>query len=167
MATTDMTRAEFQDRFPNASRSTLEANGLEAPAPQRSAAAINAQVNAGMKDSAQAIKTPRIALQHVAGDPPAAQTEKQLQEQIVGFLRRQGKWVIRQRMDRKSNIALGTPDILCVHNGIPFAWEVKLPGRNPTPEQQRAGIEMQADGWRYAVIWSYDQAREEFAKLTK
>jgi len=88
-----------------------------------------------------------------------AKNEKQLQEQIEGMLRREGIWPIRQRMDRKSNVAVGTPDILFVVENVPMAWEVKMLGRNPTAEQVEAMRQMTSNGWRCSVVRSYDEAR--------
>ncbi len=78
---------------------------------------------------------------------------------------RNGIFWIRQRMDRKSNVAIGTPDILGVRDGIPFAWECKMDGRNPTPEQVAAMEHMSRNGWRTAIVRSYDEARSLFESL--
>lgn len=104
------------------------------------------------------------ALEQVA----LAKTEKQLQGQLEGLLRRNGvQMPIRQRMDRKSNVAVGVPDILFSIPGTgAIAWEVKLPGQTPRPEQERAHAAMRADGWRVDVVRSHDQGLALLAAYT-
>lgn len=94
-----------------------------------------------------------VAMEQVA----MAKTEKQLQGQLEGLLRRNGvQMPIRQRMDRKSNVAVGIPDILFSIPGVgAIAWEVKLPGQHPRPEQELAHAAMRADGWRVDVVRTY------------
>ncbi len=77
------------------------------------------------------------------------------------------RWPIRQRTDQRSTIAIGTPDIIFAIGGIPVAWEIKLPGKNPRAEQVAAMSDMDRDGWRVAVIRSYDEARTEFNRLIR
>jgi hypothetical protein len=86
-----------------------------------------------------------------------AKTEKHLQQQLEAMLRRNDIVVIRQRMDRKSNTTIGLPDILFALNSIPVAWEVKLPGKNPTDEQKKMHTAMSLNGWQVRVIRSYDE----------
>lgn len=89
----------------------------------------------------------------------APKSEKHLQDQIEGLLRRNGYFPIRQRMDRKSNVALGCPDILFASKrGIAIAWEVKLPGQRPRPEQTKTHQEMRAAGWVVSVVRQYEDA---------
>jgi hypothetical protein len=92
-------------------------------------------------------------------DAAAPRDEKHLQGQIEGLLKRNGYYPIRQRMDRKSNVAVGTPDILfAARDGRATAWEVKLPGNKPRPEQEQAMREMNEGHWKVAVVTSYAQA---------
>jgi hypothetical protein len=114
----------------------------------------------------------RAAIFDHAAAPALAQSEKHLQEQIEGLLRRSGYFPIRQRMDRKSNIVIGCPDILFASRaGRAMAWEVKMPGQKPRPEQEQAMAAMAHAGWSVAVITSYDEvlgwvkADESFFKL--
>lgn len=99
-----------------------------------------------------------------------AKRESELQTQIEQMLNREGIFVVRQRMDRKSNVRLGTPDLIFSvrhqghysdHRPVPCAWEIKMPRQKPRPEQVAAMEAMARDGWRVAVITSYDQARLE------
>ena len=98
---------------------------------------------------------------------PEPLTEKRLQDQIEAMLKRLGCWVIRQRMDRRSNVAIGTPDILFAWDGAAVAWEVKLPGKQPTAEQREAMAHMERNGWRVAVVHSVGEAAEILEQLNK
>ncbi len=98
-----------------------------------------------------------------------AKSEKQLQGQLEALLRRRGvKWVIRPRTDRKSTIAVGTPDILFSVPGRAgaVAWEVKMPGQHPRAEQVAAHEAMRADGWRVDVVRSYAEGLAILNALT-
>jgi hypothetical protein len=91
--------------------------------------------------------------------------EKELQEQIVGFLERNNTVVIRSRMDRKTSTNVGTPDLLFALKGRAVAFEVKRPGEKPTHTQWKMMDQMTANGWLCYVIDSYDQAVEAYQKL--
>lgn len=94
-------------------------------------------------------------------------SEKQLQSSLQNLLQLRGvRFVIRQRMDRKSNVKTGCPDILFAFRGVPCAWEVKMPGEKPKPEQVKAMDDMHADGWRCFVVTSYDEGVKILANLT-
>ena len=101
--------------------------------------------------------------------PPSKEeikSEKQLQEQIAGFLQRNHTVVIRSRMDRKTSTNLGTPDLLFALNGRAIAFEVKLPGRKPTEEQADMMQRMSRNGWACYIITKYDQAVEIFQEIS-
>jgi hypothetical protein len=89
-----------------------------------------------------------------------AKNERDLQDQIQAFLQIREIIVGRQRMDKKSNMIEGWPDIVFCYRGIPWAWEVKLPGKEPEPHQQACLEKMRANGWRVAVVSSVSHARE-------
>jgi len=74
-----------------------------------------------------------------------AKNEKMLQGQLYALLYRRGHRPRIQRMDRKSNIAIGMPDIAFEIRGQSVHWEVKMPGKNPTPEQYKCHAELRAD----------------------
>lgn len=93
-------------------------------------------------------------------------TEKQLQEQIVGFLERNNTVVIRSRMDRKTSTNVGTPDLLFAVRMRPVAFEVKLKGRKPTKEQTEMMLRMTGNGWACFIVESYDEAVTIFEKLS-
>lgn len=92
-------------------------------------------------------------------------SEKQLQEQIVGFLERNNTVVIRSRMDRKTSTNVGTPDLLFAVRKRAVAFEVKLPGKKPTEEQHNMLLAMERNGWACFIVHSYDEAVEVFSSL--
>lgn len=97
-----------------------------------------------------------------------AKSEKELQGQIENMLRLADvHWPMRQRTDKRSNLPLGTPDILFVFRGVPVAWEIKMPGQKPREDQERAMRDMTADGWKCAVVKSYDEALALLAEIRK
>ena len=85
-------------------------------------------------------------------------SEKQLQDQIVGFLERNNTVVIRSRTDKATTTAVGTPDLLFALKGRAIAYEVKLPGKKPTKEQSEMMLKMSGNGWLCYVVESYDEA---------
>lgn len=94
-----------------------------------------------------------------------AKSEKQLQQQLEALLRRNDVVCIRQRMDRKSNTAEGLPDILFAVGGKAIAWEVKMPGKNPTAEQLKQHAAMTRNGWEVRIIPSYDEGLHHLQEL--
>ena len=95
-----------------------------------------------------------------------AKSEKELQGQIENMLRLANvQWPMRQRTDKRSNLPIGTPDILFVFQGVPVAWEIKMPGQKPREDQERAMRDMTADGWKCSVVKSYDEALALLAEL--
>lgn len=93
-------------------------------------------------------------------------SEKVLQQQIVDHLERNGVVVIRSRTDKKTTTAVGIPDLLFAIKGRAIAFEAKLPGKKPTEEQAKMMQLMSRNGWLCIVIHSYDEAVEEFRKLS-
>ncbi len=85
--------------------------------------------------------------------------EKDLQEQITNWLRLRNITVIRSATHRKTSNNMGCPDLIFCVRGKAVAFEVKLPGRKPTPEQEKFLAALSADGWHIAVIHSIDGAR--------
>lgn len=92
--------------------------------------------------------------------------EKELQEQIRGYLEQNNTVVIRSRMDKKTGTPVGTPDLLFAVRGMAVAFEVKLPGRRTTPEQDKMMKRMSANGWSCFVVYSFDEAIEIYRKLS-
>lgn len=94
-----------------------------------------------------------------------AKSERQLQDQIASLLTRSGVWFARQRMDRKSNLRVGTPDFLLCVDGKFVAWEVKLPSGATTLEQDHELEEIKKCGGTALVIRSYREAMDSLGKL--
>ncbi|WP_153811357.1 hypothetical protein [Terrimicrobium sacchariphilum] len=98
-----------------------------------------------------------------------AKSEKELQRKIESLLNRRGYRPIRQRMDRKSNIAEGMPDIQFSCYGQAVYWEIKLPGRNPDPAQkeQIAALLTAPNSAEVRVIRSYQEAFNHLQELER
>ena len=97
-----------------------------------------------------------------------AKSEKQLQNQLYALLCRRGHKPRMQRMDRKSNIALGMPDIAFEFYGASVLWEVKMPGKNPEPHQQKVHDELRAEPncAIVRVIRSYAEGLHHIEEMT-
>jgi hypothetical protein len=98
-------------------------------------------------------------------DKAEVKNERDLQDQLAGFLERNGVVVVRSRMDKKTGTAIGTPDLLFALKGHAVAFECKVAGRKPTKEQQAMIAKMSNNGWRCYVIDSYDKGVETINKL--
>lgn len=85
--------------------------------------------------------------------------ERELQKQILGYLRTRGITVFAQRMDRRTRGNLGQPDFLFAWAGAPMAFEIKLPGRKLEPHQERMGVRLLQEGWFWAVVHSVEEAK--------
>ena len=104
--------------------------------------------------------------QYQAPSKSDVKLEKQLQAQIRGFLERNGITVIQNRTDRATSNNVGTPDLLWAFKGKAIAWEVKLPGKRLTEEQEKMKAKLIADGWSYCTIYTYDEAVFIFQKIS-
>jgi len=94
-----------------------------------------------------------------------AKREKDLQWQIVSWLRLKNVTVLWSATNKRLTITVGTPDILFAIKGRAVAFECKLPGQKPTEDQERVMNGMIRDGWKVAVIHSLDEARAVVASL--
>lgn len=118
------------------------------------------KIDKGQRDAVLG-KAGRTAAEATAANTRAR--EKELQQQLLALLtEHRGIVVIYSRMDRKPTTPVGTPDFLFAVNGIPYAWEIKVPGpgERRTPEQIEMARRMQANGWRYSVVESVAQAMQ-------
>lgn len=100
-------------------------------------------------------------------------SEKELQGQIVNLLRLKGIEVLWHRTDKRSAATVGWPDLtfslnqVFGHDGLTYffgqaiAWEVKLPTGKLSKEQAELKPKLEANGWRWRLITSVDQALEE------
>jgi hypothetical protein len=90
--------------------------------------------------------------------------EKELQNQIDGWLRIRGITAIRSGTHRKTSNNVGCPDLIFCVRGRACALEAKLPGQKPTPEQERFMCALAKDGWFVKVVHSLDEARAAVAE---
>ncbi len=89
-----------------------------------------------------------------------AQSEKQVQKQIENWFRLNGIPAFRQRMDRKSNMPIGTPDFLvCLRGGF-WAFEVKVGNNIPTQEQNDCLNAIQNAGGYAWIVNSLEEVKQ-------
>lgn len=70
-----------------------------------------------------------------------------------------GKDIARAIAKAKHNgMVVGFPDIIIIWRGRIWTFEVKAPGRKPTEEQEQVGVRIIAQGGRWAVVRSVDDA---------
>lgn len=93
--------------------------------------------------------------------------ERDLQNQLYALLYRRGHRPRMQRMDRKSNLAIGMPDICFEFYGRSVHWEVKMPGKDPEPEQIAVmqALEREPNFAAVRVIRSYREGLDHLTEL--
>lgn len=101
---------------------------------------------------------------HEANKAFVLRSEKDLHRQIRNLLNLNGIPFCEARMDRKSSITIGWPDITFAVDGIPVAWELKFLGAL-SPDQARVKIAMEKHGWKYRVIRSLVEAQAHLLGL--
>lgn len=79
-------------------------------------------------------------------------SERELQNQIENWFRLNGIPAFRQRMDRKSNMPIGTPDFLVCYKGRFIALECKVGNNEPTIEQMNCLTAIHKAGGTCEVI---------------
>lgn len=89
-----------------------------------------------------------------------AKSERDLQKLIANELLRRGIWFHRAAMHKRTTGTLGTPDFLFVVRGIPCAVEVKFARGKLRDDQVRAIEQMTENGWRCAVVHSFEELRD-------
>jgi hypothetical protein len=82
----------------------------------------------------------------------ADRAEKIAQREIAQYLNMLGIPHINPPMNKRSQLPLGWPDFTFAAQGVPFAVEVKVRGRQPRPEQATMLGKLASAGWRTAVI---------------
>lgn len=102
-------------------------------------------------------------------------TERDLHKHIANLLRLRGIEFFASRMDKRTTRPKGEPDFLFSVSykpqpdntaaalmtwAIAVGWEIKMPGRQLDPEQQKMFSRMAAapNGWQCRVISSVDEA---------
>lgn len=83
--------------------------------------------------------------------------ERDLHKLIMNELSRRQIFYVHSRTDKKTSQNVGVPDFIFAVLGLPTAVEVKLPGRKLTADQEYVRNAMIQDGWRYEVVYSFDQ----------
>lgn len=102
--------------------------------------------------------------------------ERELQAQIVAYLRARGIEVNVSRTDKRTTHVKGWPDLtFCVQGSRCYwetytaacAWEIKFGKGKLSPEQEKLAARLTAapNCWRFRVIRSLDEAREELSEL--
>jgi len=103
-----------------------------------------------------------------------AKNERELQKQIVNYLRLRGIEVNVSRMDKRTTHRKGWADITfsvrckcCVNQVVPCIWEVKYGEGKLSPEQEKLAVTLTTppNCWRFRVIRSLAEAREELRQL--
>jgi len=101
-------------------------------------------------------------------------SEADLQNQICRLLDRLGIVYFRSRMDKRATNKPGTPDFIFgiippMYRALPqpVAWEVKLPNKKLSPEQEKMREQMNflPNFWNYAVITSIEEAESELKAM--
>lgn len=93
--------------------------------------------------------------------------EQRIQGEILGWLKGNGYEPGYARMDRKSTLPLGWPDIFfAARNGRAVAFEVKTATGRTSPEQEERIARMQATGWTVQVVRSLESAKD-FLRLVE
>lgn len=100
----------------------------------------------------------------------AFRREKELQQRCVALLRLRNIVCNVSRTDRRKTDKVGWPDLTFAfprtkQHGIPCAFECKLAGCHPTPEQVRVMQQMMDNGWVVRVITSEEQFLETLKTL--
>lgn len=87
--------------------------------------------------------------------------EQRLQAEIIAWLKGEGYEPGFSRMDRKSTLPLGWPDIFfAAHNRLAVAFEIKTEAGRTSPEQDERMARMQAAGWTVQVVRSLEFAKD-------
>lgn len=101
---------------------------------------------------------------HEANQAQILRSEKDLHREVRSLLNLNAIPFCEARMDRKSSITVGWPDITFAVDGTPIAWELKFLGAL-SPDQVRVKAAMEKHGWKYRVIRSLVEAQEHLRDL--
>jgi hypothetical protein len=94
-----------------------------------------------------------------------AKGERELQKQILAYLRTREIEVCCPSMVKRSTIKLGWPDMTFCYRSIPFVFEVKTAIGKLSPEQKAMVPKLVANGWNHFVIRSVEQAKQALELL--
>ncbi len=90
----------------------------------------------------------------------AAKSEGELQSQLKNLLTLREIVFCSPAFGKRTGILPGWPDLTFAVRGVPCAWEVKHAKNDLQDVQVKVRAQMEANGWRYAVIRSVAEARE-------
>lgn len=65
---------------------------------------------------------------------------------------------------KRNGMIKGFPDVICLWRSQTWTFEVKAPGEKPTPEQIAIGQDIIAQGGKWAVVYSVDDAHQCISK---
>lgn len=111
--------------------------------------------------------TPETMTMDQANEIFDARTEAKLQVLIDSYFKLHGIVAFRQRMDKKSNMTIGTPDFLVAVIGKmgvrAIGIEVKVGNNKQSVDQLTMEQRMKASGaWEYYVVRSLEEVKEIF-----
>ncbi len=84
--------------------------------------------------------------------------EKELQKQIANWLRLNGVFFVRSRMDKRTTVTPGTPDFVLAIEGNPVALEAKTQS-DLSEDQIKVRAQMLANGWAWAQVTTLAEAK--------
>lgn len=96
-----------------------------------------------------------------------ARREAELQRLIASLLNLRGIAFFWQRTDKRARGTTGWPDFTFSVNGLAVAFEVKLPGENPTADQAQMHERMRVNGWHVMVIRDLQGAKSSLDQLAR
>jgi hypothetical protein len=94
-----------------------------------------------------------------------AKLEREIQSDVIAFLRQRGIEVICSRFGKRTTTKSGTPDLIFAVNGQAVAWELKTKDGTCSHEQEQMRDRLVANGWRWEVIRSVQEAKASLDKL--
>ena len=83
--------------------------------------------------------------------------EVTIQKNIIRYLKDLGAWCLKVHGSPYQRA--GVPDLLCCHEGLFYAFEVKRPGARPTPLQAHELEQVQTAGGTAAVVTSVEDVQ--------
>jgi hypothetical protein len=93
-------------------------------------------------------------------------TEKALQDSIYVWINSQPDCDCRgSRIDKKATVRPGTPDFFCTIDGMALYIECKLPGRKPSPAQEREIAHLRSRKGRVIVVTSLQEVQKEVRNM--
>ena len=93
-------------------------------------------------------------------DGPSDAPESDLHDKVEDFCRERGWYYIHSRLDRRTTVAVGTPDWLVAKPNGQCVWlELKRRNGKATPAQQAAIAHLRKLGHRAEVVDNWEDAK--------